>query len=152
MNEEGNKTLVIGIGNSGRQDDGLGWAFLDKIGPLLDNDFDLEYRYQLQIEDAELISHYNRVYFVDASKEQCPDGVLFEECEPKDSRGFSSHALHPETILYLSKNVYNKAPQSYILGISGVEFGLEIGLSPLAEDNLKKATDWFLKRILVSSY
>jgi len=150
MNEEGNKTLIIGIGNSGRQDDGLGWAFLDKISPLLNNDFDLEYRYQLQIEDAELISHYNMVYFVDASKEQCPEGIKFAECEPKDSRGFSTHALHPETILYLSKNVFNKAPRSYILGISGAEFDLKIGLSLLAEGNLKKAADWFIKRILVS--
>ena len=55
MNESGTdrKTLLIGIGNSGRSDDALGWKFVDEFveyGHL----FDLEYRYQLQIEDAEL--------------------------------------------------------------------------------------------------
>ena len=26
------QTMVLGIGNSGRQDDGLGWAFLELVG------------------------------------------------------------------------------------------------------------------------
>lgn len=151
MNEEGNRSLIIGIGNSGRQDDGLGWAFLDKIGPLMDHVFDLEYRYQLQIEDAELISHYDTVYFIDASKELYPEGVRIEECTPKESHGFSSHALHPETIVYLSENIYNKMPRSYILGINGKEFNLKMGLTPFAEENLDKALKWFKDSVLVSS-
>ena len=57
------KTLLFGIGNSGRSDDGLGWEFLDKIKPNFPIDFDMEYRYQLQIEDAELAKQYQRVMF-----------------------------------------------------------------------------------------
>ena len=56
-----NKCIIFGIGNSGRQDDGLGWAFLDLLKK---NEFEkasFEYKYQLQIEDAELICNYDTV-------------------------------------------------------------------------------------------
>ena len=64
MNESWNDpaTLLIGIGNSGRQDDGLGWAFLDAVCSQPDLKAQCEYRYQLQIEDAELVSRFERVH------------------------------------------------------------------------------------------
>ncbi len=31
MKNYDNKNIIIGIGNCGREDDGLGWAFLDEI-------------------------------------------------------------------------------------------------------------------------
>ena len=64
--KKSDKTIVIGIGNNGRQDDGLGWMFLDFLDEQNAN-IDLEYRYQLQIEDADLISNYDTVIFVDAT-------------------------------------------------------------------------------------
>ncbi len=138
------KTILIGIGNSGRQDDGLGWAFLDEIGPKLPPNFDVEYRYQLQIEDAELISHYENVFFVDAHKQVLENGVTIEKCLPIETHSFSSHALPPETILFLTKTVYDKNPESYIIGISGESFELEIGLTNNAKNNLDKGMSLFL--------
>ena len=44
--------LIIGIGNSSRGDDGLGWAFLDTISQMQPLPGQLEYRYQLVVEDA----------------------------------------------------------------------------------------------------
>ena len=64
-NEETKNILIIGIGNSGRSDDGLGWLMLDTIENKFSN-VDVLYRYQLQIEDAEILSHYPTVIFVDA--------------------------------------------------------------------------------------
>ena len=46
----GARRLIIGIGNSGRADDGLGWAYLDAIASLDLEEIDTEYKYQLQIE------------------------------------------------------------------------------------------------------
>ena len=46
------KTLIIGIGNNTRQDDGLGWCFLDKLTEEGFNEDNLLYKYQLMIEDA----------------------------------------------------------------------------------------------------
>jgi len=148
MKKEGN-ILLIGIGNSGRQDDGLGWAFLDSLGPELPSNIDVEYRYQLQIEDAELISHYQKVYFIDAYKKLTPEGFFVTECFPKETHSFSSHALPPETILFLAKNVYNKNPESFILGISGESYQLEIGLTETANSNLNKAVSHFCHDILI---
>ncbi len=133
------KSILIGIGNSGRQDDGLGWAFLDKISPKLPPNFVVEYRYQLQIEDAELISHYDQVFFVDAHKQILENGFVIEKCFPKETHHFSSHALPPETILYLAESVYDKNLESYLIGISGENYELEIGLTENALINLNQA-------------
>ena len=148
MKKEDN-ILLIGIGNCGRQDDGLGWAFLDSISPKLPNNIDFEYRYQLQIEDAELISHYKGVYFIDATKNSLEEGFSVAECFPKETHSFSSHALPPETILFLTKSVYNKSPEGFIIGISGEEYQLEIGLTEIANSKLKKAVSYFNQNILI---
>lgn len=151
MKEEGNNILLIGIGNSGRQDDGLGWAFLDHLKPELPNNFDCEYRYQLQIEDAEMISHYQKVFFIDADKTPKTKGFTIQKCFPKETHHFSSHALPPETILYLASSVYSKNPESFIVGISGESYELKIGLTKTAKSNLNKALTSFKNNFLTVS-
>jgi len=141
------KIIIIGIGNSGRSDDGLGWAFIDKIKGNLPHNFDCEYRYQLQVEDAELVSHYDVVYFIDAHKKQFDKGFVWSVCSPKATNSFSTHELDSETVLYLAKNIYNKKPKASILGISGNSFQLQIGLSKRAQKNLKKALNFFYETI-----
>ena len=150
MKEEDNNILLIGIGNSGREDDGLGWAFLDLLKPELPDNFDIEYRYQLQIEDAEMISHYKKVFFIDADKTPETNDFIIQECFPKETHHFSSHALPPETILYLASTVYNKKPDSFIVGISGESYQLEIGLTENAKLNLKKAILSFKKENIIA--
>ena len=142
------KTLLFGIGNCGRADDGLGWAFLDKIKPHLPNNYDVEYRYQLQIEDAELAKQYQRVIFIDAHKNFFEKGFVFEECYPKASDSFTSHELDPQSVMYLTDTIYNKHPKAFILGITGENFCLAIGLSKAAELNLSSALDFFNEKIL----
>ncbi len=143
-----NKYLLIGIGNSGRADDGLGWAFLDKIAQNPAFNFDLEYRYQLQIEDAELISNYENVYFIDAHYKAFDKGFDIYPCEAKSMDSFSSHELSPQSILALAKTIYNKEPTAYILGISGQDFRLHSGISNIAQHNLDKALQYFTHSIL----
>jgi len=138
-----NKCIIFGIGNSGRQDDGLGWAFLDLLKK---NEFEkvsFEYKYQLQIEDAELISNYDSVIFVDASKNDLMIGYKFDTCRASNKYCFSTHALVPETILYLSEHLYNHKPKAFILEIQGYEWELKNGLTKKASDNLNRATEFF---------
>ncbi len=137
MKEE-DKILVLGIGNIGRQDDGLGWLILDYIV----DEFkfvDIEYRYQLQIEDAELASNYSTVIFADATKEEVDEGFYFKKCKASTTYGLSTHALHPETIVGLTNNLYHKYPETFILGIQGYHWELKEGVSEKAIDNLKRA-------------
>ena len=141
------KILIFGVGNNGRQDDGLGWAFLDFL-ETLNLDFDIEYRYQLQIEDAEMSLNYDTVIFVDATKEQTKNGYTFTDCFASEEYSFSTHALRPETILFLSNSIYNHFPKSYILGIEGYEWELQIGLTKKAKLNLDNTKEYFKETIL----
>jgi len=145
------RTLLIGIGNSGRADDGLGWAFLDEVEKTLPKNYDLEYRYQLQVEDAELISHYNTVFFIDAHKKKLVNGYLIEKCLAVETHHFTTHELPPETVLYLTNQMYKKYPKAFVLGITGVAFELKIGLSAEAKKNLSQAVKGFCESIKVTN-
>ena len=146
MKEE-NKILVLGIGNIGRQDDGLGWLLLDYLEETKFENLDLEYRYQLQIEDAELLCDYKTVIFVDATKENTDKGFYYRICEASDKHSFSTHELCPETVLFLANNLYQHKPDAFILGIQGYDWNLEIGLSKKAKFNFENA-----KKFLVSKF
>ncbi len=146
--KKSDKIIILGIGNNGRQDDGLGWMFLDFLEEQ-NSDIDIEYRYQLQIEDADLISNYDTVIFVDATKEETEEGFYLEPCHPSEKYSFSTHALEPETVLYLSDKLYNHNPDASIFAIQGYEWELQIGLSKKAIKNLDKAINYFKDKGLI---
>jgi hypothetical protein len=106
---------------------------------------DTEYRYQLQIEDAELASNYSAVIFADATKEQVDDGFYFKNCKASTTYGLNTHAVHPETIVGLTNKLYHKYPKAFILGVQGYHWELKNGVSEKALDNLKKAIDFLPK-------
>lgn len=140
--------LIIGIGNNGRQDDGLGWMFLDHLEEQHPN-IHLEYKYQLQIEDADLITKYDRIIFVDATKEKTEDGYYLRPCKPSEEHSFSTHALNPETIMFLSNKLYGHYPKAYIFAIQGFDWKLRIGLSNKGYSNLEKAKKYFKDTVLI---
>lgn len=133
------KKLVIGIGNEGRGDDGLGWRFAEKAEAEFVGDFDVEYRYQLQVEDADLVSKYDTVIFADATVETFEMGFDFSPCDLAREYFFSSHMQSPETVLYLSNTLYKKLPDAFIMRICGHEWEMGIGLSEQAQKNLEDA-------------
>jgi hydrogenase maturation protease len=142
------KMLLIGIGNCSRRDDGLGWAFLDEIKKKMPAGAELIYKYQLNIEDAELISETETVVFIDAFSGELDNGFAFEKCLPVDSFEFTTHALSPGVIVSLCKNLYNSEPDVFVLKIQGTEWELKDGLSPLAEKNLEKALKFFATEVV----
>jgi hydrogenase maturation protease len=148
MSESKTKQLIIGIGNAGRQDDGLGWAFLDAIKMHLPENVELVYRYQLNIEEAELISSASQVIFVDARKSGDNQAYHFGPCEPKETYEFTTHALGPEVVVALCNSLYGVSPKAYLFAISGEKWELEEGLSEYAKMNLKKAVEFFEKQIM----
>ncbi|MFD2247903.1 hydrogenase maturation protease [Pontibacter ruber] len=141
--QEASKTLLIGIGNSGREDDGLGWAFVEQVEQSNFFDGDCQYRFQLNLEDAELISHYEQVIFVDAHQGELAAGFLFSNCEANAGTGFSTHQLLPESALYLCQQLYEKVPQAWVMAIQGHQWQLKEGLSQEAQNNLGNALAWF---------
>jgi hydrogenase maturation protease len=133
------KTLVLAIGNSGRQDDGLGWAFgeaLEKDGQF---EGEVHYRYQLQVEDADLVTTADRVVFVDAFKDPLPDGFQWKKIAPNADFEFTTHALSPEAVLFFCEQLYGRVPDAYCMLISGEAWELEIGLTERGKKNLELA-------------
>jgi hydrogenase maturation protease len=140
-------TLLVGIGNSGRKDDGLGWKFAGLVSGSGKTLIDCEYRYQLQVEDVLTVSRYDKVIFVDATHDEPKDGFELKPCRAAEHYFYSSHMQSPETILYLAKELYNKEPEAFILAITGKQWGLGTSLSPEAERNLQKAWSFFEKKL-----
>jgi hydrogenase maturation protease len=126
-------SLLVGIGNNGRGDDGLGWAFVEAIEKQGVFPGDTLLRYQLQVEDADLIAEYNQVIFVDAFKGKLNEGFSYKKCNPAKQFAFTTHRLAPETVVYLCQELYQKNPEAYLLLINGEKWELEIGLSELRD-------------------
>jgi len=148
LKTDSNRVLIIGIGNSGRGDDGLGWKFVEMTQYLGYDFLDYEFRYQLQIEDASLIGAYDVVIFTDASHSKLSKGFEMKSCLPANHYFFSSHTQSPEVILYLANILYHKSPKAYTLAISGKEWDLHTSLSKGAEKNLQAALSFFVEEFL----
>jgi hydrogenase maturation protease len=135
--------LVIGIGNDSRQDDGLGWALLDEIEKAYPEKVELVYRYQLNIEDAELIKDAECVLFVDACADEVNEGSIIEPCSPNGEITYTTHALSPSAVLALCNQVYQENPEAYVLKMQGYEWELAGGLTHRAKKNLEKALELY---------
>ncbi len=137
-------SLIYGIGNVGRQDDGLGWAFIDwleeeSICPKAE----LMRHYQLHLEDADLISYKKQILFVDATKAPDVESFQLEKMEAKMDFSFSSHAISIPSIMATCRQCFDKVPDVRLLTIKGYEWELQLGLTEKAKQNLLSATDFF---------
>ena len=142
------EVLLFGIGNSGRRDDGLGWAFLDRVQGETPFAGRVEYRYQLQVEDAALVNRAEHVVFVDACEGDLPEGFRWQPCEPSRDFEFTTHALPPGAVLHLCRELYGKTPEANVLTIRGSCWDLQTGLSPQAERCLDQALRFFREQVL----
>lgn len=131
--------LLIGYGNPGRLDDGLGPACAEALEQKDVPCLRVESNYQLCIEDAREIADSDMVIFADAAMEG-PAPYSFCRVYGREGESFSSHALQPETLLAASESLFGHAPKAFMLRIRGYEFD-EFGeeLSSGAKKNLEEA-------------
>ena len=146
----GPDTLLFGIGNCGRQDDGLGWAFLDRIQNEDGFDAAVEYRYQLQVEDAAQISRMRQVIFIDSCQGELPGGFRWYPCEASEQFEFTSHVLPPRGVMHYCETLFDRAPRADILVIQGHCWGLSSGMSAAAHRNLDEAVRFFRDQVMAS--
>ncbi len=140
--------LIYGIGNSGREDDGLGWAFIDWLEESgLCPQADKVKFYQLNLEDADLISHKRRVLFVDASKEAALPAFRLYRAEAKMDFSFTSHAMSIDTIVATCEQCFGSAPEVWVLAIRGYAWELHTGLTAPATVNLQLAAGALARRV-----
>ncbi len=171
------KILIYGIGNPGRQDDGLGALLVEEIQrasssgapiPGTDHEFSFDANYQLNIEDAEAISRHDIVVFADASlgggadscspaaarnagagNARAPDDSPFRlyPIDPEPTASFSTHSVSPGGIVALCNQLYDAHPKAYMLAIRGYEWEVNEPLSEGAETNLDAAVRFLMEAL-----
>ena len=140
------RVLVLGYGNPGRQDDGLGAAAVAEIETLNWPNVTAYDNYQLCIEDAIDVAEHDVVWFVDASRVGASPFAV-TELSRATSVEFTSHLVRPEAILAMAEQYYNSTPCAYLLAIRGYEFEFIEALTPRATDNLRLAVDALVHQI-----
>jgi hydrogenase maturation protease len=140
------RILVIGYGNPGRQDDGLGPAAAAEIAKIGWSNVMASDNYQLVIEDAIELASHDIVWFVDATcvgDEPC----ALRRLAPAFDLPFTSHLLKPETLLAITDQQFGACPEAHLLSIRGYTFDFCEGLSDRARDNLALAVALLRDRI-----
>jgi len=143
MSEASARTLLIGYGNPGRLDDGLGPALAQAVEAADLPGVSVEADYQLTVEDSADVARHERVLFVDADTSG-PEPFWVKRLQAADDGfSFSTHSVRPEAVLALARDLFRAEPETWLMGIRGYEFnGFGEGLSDRARTNLAAALDW----------
>jgi hydrogenase maturation protease len=144
------RILVYGYGNPGRQDDGLAAALVESLEAWAAaqglTGIAFESNYQLNVEDAETISHQDLVIFADASQEDIEDFCL-TRVEGEGELSFTTHAASPDYVFKLCQDLFDRHPTVLLLHIKGYAWDFREGLSDRALENLQRAVT-FMKSLL----
>ena len=136
--------LLIGFGNEGRCDDGLGPCFARAVKAIECPGVTVETAYQLNIEDAATIADFDVAVFADATVSDT-EPFQFSVVEPVQSTAeFTTHSVSPAGVLGLAHTLFGGTTSGYALAIRGYhfhEFGE--GLSDGATENLQAALTFF---------
>ena len=136
--------LIIGYGNPGRGDDGLGPECLHRLTALQKlrpnwpatefiEDLQLNPEHAVDLLDRELI------LFIDADV-SCPPPFSFTRLQPVRDASYSSHVMSPAAVVHVYEEVYaRQAPPSFLLSVRGEDFELGATMSASAEVNLASA-------------
>jgi hydrogenase maturation protease len=163
MEGNNNRALVVGFGNLYRRDDGVARfvanALLERLGrePLdaLDDGFealghpvDVVVLHQLVPELAETAKDYDLIIFVDAHVgTTMPEPLHEERLEISYRTPFVYHQTHPSTVLALTQQMYDVAPEAVLLSILGHDFDFGEGLSPETAALVEPAVERILTHV-----
>ncbi len=142
--------LLIGYGNPGRGDDGLGQALAARIEAACLPGVQVLADYQLTVDHAPPVAAADRVVFADAlMKSDAP--FEFDPVTARDTGDLTSHSLRPGAVLSLAETLFGATPRAWVLGITGTGFGeVKEGLSPDALGNLDRA-EGFIRKWIVNT-
>ena len=117
------RTLIIGIGNPLRGDDGIGWDVASELSSeLRRDDVQVLATHQLTPELSDWVSRADRVFFIDAARSGDPGTLRCQPVLPVAPPARLSHALSPATLLNMAERLYGRCPTAYLLTIAGDSF------------------------------
>lgn len=132
---------MLGYGNPGRRDDGLGPALAARVEALRLAGVTVESDYQLAIEHAQLAAEHDIVVFADAATD-VPGRAPFylRPVAPSPDASCSSHRLSPPAVLQLAADCFGARPAAWLVGIRANDtVSFAEGLTADAERNLAAA-------------
>ena len=147
------KTLLIGVGNSFRSDDGAGVVIAEKMRAILsiENIADVEVA-QCSGEGVDLMmtwQGYDKVYLFDAVMSQGKPGQIHrlqasEHHFPSDFFKYSSHAFSLAEAVELARTMDSLPREVIVYGIEGnnFQFGEKLG------DEVAAAVDKVVEKVL----
>lgn len=168
------KILIYGIGNPGRQDDGVGALLVEKLertigtfvsvdgteggsgrrdAPPAVHEVSYDANYQLNVEDADAISSRDVVIFADADAGTLgetggPDAPFrLYRLNPEPSASFSTHSVSAGGVLALCHELYNAHPAAFMLGIRGYEWEFNAPMSRAAKSNVDAALQFLVREL-----
>lgn len=138
------RLLVIGYGNELRGDDGVGPRTAARTGELGLPGVEILTTHQLVPELADPISRAGTVVFVDASVEKLDD-VRMSELKPMEDVRVSAHNSDPRGLLTMARDLFDHAPQAWMISIPVSDFSFGEHLSPEAQEGMEKAVQMVRK-------
>jgi hydrogenase maturation protease len=135
------RTLLIGYGNTLREDDGFGAAVARKAARRLSAKagFEAISATQLTIEMSEKIAGYDRVIFADLNIE-CAAGILAVPI----ARGYDAnyHALSPWGLLRIAREFYGFTGEVLIFSAGAASLGYKEKPTPLLQKRAREVAEF----------
>lgn len=143
------RILVIGYGNPGRRDDGLGPAFAARLEALHLSGVTVESDYQLAIEHAHSAAQHDIVVFADAARDIDNNSPFYlRPIQPAPDAHYTSHSISPQAVLQLASQCFDAHPAGWLLGIRPADLdSFAEGLTSQAESNLSAALTAFCGKV-----
>jgi hydrogenase maturation protease len=130
-------TLIVGIGNPLRGDDGLGWAVAEQLSRNSQPGYAIHTVYQLTPELAQQMADARLVVMIDASHEGVP-GELRIRALPTSAQpsAVGTHYSTPEELAALTTALYGHCPPVVVVSMTGADFSLREQFSEIVAQQL----------------
>jgi len=136
--------LLFGYGNPDRGDDGAAFHILLRLFQdfgvqdpdifsadvlALNKETDTLFNFQLLPEYADLVTHYEKVIFIDAHTAEIADEMSIKEVKADYQYSPFTHHFSPSSCLAVAKSLTGNAPEAWLISIRGYQFGFSRVLS-----------------------
>ena len=138
--------VVFAVGNPSRGDDAIGPVICGRLAEWLENEkltdrVDLIEDFQLNVEHALDLQGRELALFIDAG-ENTPAPFIFGQIYPSTATAHTTHALLPEAVLQVYRQMEGKEPPpSFVLCVRGEKFELGEPLTVTAETHVAAALE-----------
>ncbi len=140
--------LVIGVGNTLREDDGVGIYLVNRLNNHFSFRLNCMEVYEPDVILAQKIAEFENLLIIDAMIMDNDSPFKLISVEPAKSfapSGFVTHIFDWSIILAMSNEFFGNAPKSEILGVSAFYFGFSESISPSCNDNAEKTFDFLVQ-------